>query len=65
MFYLAMKRALDVLLAHPHCDGDRVAMTGLSGGGWQTAVLAALDERITTIVPVAGHSLCIAPMCIE
>jgi len=56
VFYLAMKRALDVLLAHPHCDPERVAMTGLSGGGWQTAVLSALDERIKVIVPVAGHS---------
>jgi dienelactone hydrolase len=56
VFYLAMKRALDVLLNHPHCDPDRVAMTGLSGGGWQTAVLSALDERVTVIVPVAGYS---------
>ena len=56
VFYLAMSRALDLLLAHRHCDPARVAMTGLSGGGWQTAVLASTDERITTIVPVAGHS---------
>ena len=56
VFYLAMKRSLDVLLAHRHADPERVAMTGLSGGGWQTALLSALDERITTIVPVAGHS---------
>ena len=56
VFYLAMKRALDVLLSHPNSDPNRVAMTGLSGGGWQTAVLGATDERISTIIPVAGHS---------
>lgn len=56
LFYLAMKRALDVLMLHPRTDQARVAMTGLSGGGWQTAVLSALDERITLTVPVAGHS---------
>jgi len=56
VFYLLMKRGLDVLLAHRNADPDRVAMTGLSGGGWQTAVLSALDTRIKVIVPVAGHS---------
>ena len=34
VFYLAMKRGLDVLLSHPNCDPDRVAMTGLSGVIW-------------------------------
>jgi hypothetical protein len=56
VMYLAMKRGLDVLLSHPHADPERVAMTGLSGGGWQTAVLSALDERIRLTVPVSGHS---------
>ncbi len=56
VFYLAMKRGLDALLDHPHADPERVAMTGLSGGGWQTALLSALDPRVKVIVPVAGHS---------
>ena len=56
VMYLAMKRGLDVLLAHRHADTERVAMTGLSGGGWQTAVLSALDERIRATMPVSGHS---------
>ena len=56
VFYLLMKRGLDVLLAHPKADPERIGMTGLSGGGWQTALLAALDERVKVIVPVAGHS---------
>ena len=56
VFYLLMKRGLDVLLSHPKADSARTAMTGLSGGGWQTALLSALDERVKVVVPVAGHS---------
>lgn len=56
VFFLAMSRGLDVLLEHPHADTDRLAVTGLSGGGWQTIVLSSLDTRVCLAVPVAGHS---------
>ncbi|HEU0141841.1 MAG TPA: hypothetical protein VFQ79_19110 [Bryobacteraceae bacterium] len=56
LFYLAMRRGLDYLYQHPSVDRSRIGMTGLSGGGWQTIVLSALDERVFAAVPVAGYS---------
>jgi hypothetical protein len=55
-FYLAMSRALDVLLALPHADPGRVCVSGLSGGGWQTIYVSSLDTRVTLANPVAGYS---------
>ncbi len=55
-FYLAMSRALDALLALPYADPTRVAVSGLSGGGWQTIVISSLDPRVTLANPVAGFS---------
>ncbi len=54
--YLSMVRGLDVLLQHEHADPDRVAVAGLSGGGWQTIFISALDTRVTLSNPVAGYS---------
>jgi dienelactone hydrolase len=56
VFYLAMSRALDVLLAQPHADPERVAVSGLSGGGWQTIFISSLDLRVQLANPVAGYS---------
>ena len=56
LFYLSMKRSLDVLLAHENADPERVAVAGLSGGGWQTIFISSLDERVTLANPVAGYS---------
>ena len=55
-FYLNMSKGLDVLLAHPNADPKRVAVAGLSGGGWQTIFISSLDERVTLANPVAGYS---------
>ncbi len=55
-FYLAMSRGLDALLALPFADATRVAVSGLSGGGWQTIIISSLDPRVTLANPVAGYS---------
>lgn len=55
-FYLAMSRALDALIVLPFADPARVAVSGLSGGGWQTIVISALDTRVAFANPVAGYS---------
>jgi hypothetical protein len=56
LFYLAMRRGLDYLWQNPNVDQKRLAVTGLSGGGWQTIILSSLDERVNVSIPVAGYT---------
>ncbi|MBN2410064.1 acetylxylan esterase [candidate division KSB1 bacterium] len=44
-------RAVDYLLTRPEVDGDRIGITGRSGGGTQSSYIAACDDRIYAAAP--------------
>ncbi|HEV8254308.1 MAG TPA: acetylxylan esterase, partial [Vicinamibacteria bacterium] len=44
-------RAVDYLLTRPDVDGARISITGTSGGGFQSAYIGALDQRIGAVAP--------------
>ncbi len=47
-------RGIDYLLSRPDVDPERIAVTGISGGGAATFWIAAADERVRVAVPVSG-----------
>ena len=47
-------RGIDYLTSRPDVDPQRIAVTGISGGGAATFWIAAADERVTVAVPVSG-----------
>ena len=47
-------RGIDYLVSRPDVDPERIAVTGISGGGAATVWIAAADERVKAAVPVSG-----------
>jgi dienelactone hydrolase len=56
-------RSLDFILSLPEVDPQRVAMTGASGGGTQTMILAGIDPRLALSFPAVMVSTAMQGGC--
>src|SRR5437773_2078063 len=56
-------RSLDFLLSLAEVDPGRIAITGASGGGTQTMLLAAIDPRVTLSFPAVMVSTAMQGGC--
>jgi len=50
----AVLRGHALLAARPEVDARRIAVTGISWGGYLTCIVAGLDDRLQAAVPVYG-----------
>lgn len=57
-------RALDFVQSLPDVEGQRIGITGASGGGTQSFILAAVDERVTAAFPAVMVSASMQGGCI-
>ncbi len=56
-------RGLDLLASLPEVDGERLGVTGISGGGAVSWWIAAADERVGVVAPVCGTATFASHVC--